>query len=70
MARIAVADHDRDALDLALVDRRLEVHEVHGPLDAAGVESRVGTLSPDAVDSMGMPFLAKENLRGPRSAVL
>lgn len=112
MARIVVADNDPDALDLLLIDLRLEGHEVHGAPDAAGAAELVGSLAPDVVvldyrmppgedglslaerlvvehaglrvllysnyqkaelrrraAAIGVPFLAKGNLRALRGAV-
>lgn len=112
MLRIVVADNDADALDLVLIDLRLEGHEVHGAPDAAGAEALVDALSPDVAvldyrmppgedglclaerllvhheglrvviysnyqktdlrvraAALGVPFLAKGNLRVLRSAV-
>lgn len=49
MLRVVVADNDADALDLLLIDLRLEGHEVHGAADAAGAAALVEALSPDVV---------------------
>lgn len=46
MARIVVADNDPDALDLLLMDLRLEGHDVHGASDAAGAEQLIELLDP------------------------
>lgn len=112
MLRVVVADNDADALDLLLTDLRLEGHEVHGAVDAAGAAALVEALAPDVVvldyrmppgedglslaetlvgrhedlrvviysnyqktelriraAAIGVPFLAKGNLRVLRSAV-
>ncbi len=113
VARIVVADNDPDALDLVLIDLRLEGHEVHGAQDAAGAADLVEALAPDVVvldyrmppgedglslaarlvvehqgvrvllysnyqktelrrraADIGVPFLAKGNLRALRAAVV
>jgi DNA-binding NtrC family response regulator len=49
MAVVVVADNDPDALELALTDLRLEGHQVHGALDAAGAEQLVVAFGPDVV---------------------
>jgi CheY-like chemotaxis protein len=49
MARVLVADNDPDALDLALLDLRLEGHEVLGAPDATRALDMVATFDPDVV---------------------
>jgi len=46
---VVVAENDPDALDLALTDLRLEGHEVHGAVDAAGAVTLIDELRPDTV---------------------
>ncbi|WP_323791379.1 response regulator [Nocardioides sp.] len=46
MARVVVADNDPDALDLLLMDLRLEGHEVHGAPDAARAQLMIEALDP------------------------
>ena len=49
MSVVVVAENDPDALDLALTDLRLEGHEVHGAVDAAGAVTLIDELRPDTV---------------------
>lgn len=46
MVRIVVADNDPDALDLLLMDLRLEGHDVHGAPNAARAEQLIASLDP------------------------
>ena len=47
--RVVIADNDPDALELATTDLRLEGHEVHQAVDAAGARTLVETVEPDVV---------------------
>jgi CheY-like chemotaxis protein len=49
MARILVADNDSDALDLAMLDLRLEGHTVAGAPDGASALALVEQFLPDVV---------------------
>ena len=49
MARILVADNDSDALDLAMLDLRLEGHTVAGAPDGASALALVEQFRPDVV---------------------
>jgi two-component system response regulator NreC len=49
MARILVADNDVDALDLAVLDLRLEGHTVLGASDGASALALVADFRPDVV---------------------
>ena len=49
MARIVVADNDQDALDLLLLDLRLEGHEVVGACDGDTAYQLVTDLDTDVV---------------------
>ncbi|HEY8301453.1 MAG TPA: response regulator [Jatrophihabitans sp.] len=49
MARVLVADNDREALDLALLDLRLEGHEVTGVADGEQALAAIDTFAPDVV---------------------
>jgi CheY-like chemotaxis protein len=49
MARILVADNDSEALDLAVMDLRLEGHTVLGAPDGISAMARVGDFLPDVV---------------------
>lgn len=49
MSRILVADNDPDALDLAVLDLRLEGHIVLGVPDGESALALVGTFLPDVV---------------------
>ena len=49
MARVLVADNDPDALELALLDLRLEGHTVLGAGDGEAVLRLVGEFAPDVV---------------------
>ena len=46
MVRVVVADNDADALDLLLMDLRLEGHDVHGAPDAARAHQLIELLDP------------------------
>jgi CheY-like chemotaxis protein len=49
VARILVADNDPSALELALLDLRLEGHLVVGAADGRSALARVAKMSPDVV---------------------
>lgn len=49
MARVLVADNDSEALDLALLDLRLEGHEVTGATDGEGALALIDSFDPDVV---------------------
>ena len=49
MARILVADNDPEALDLAVLDLRLEGHTVMGTLDGLGALMSITQFQPDVV---------------------
>jgi two-component system nitrogen regulation response regulator NtrX len=49
MARVLVADNDPDALDLALLDLRLEGHEVLGAPDGDQALALIKTFDPEVV---------------------
>ena len=49
MARVLVADNDPDALDLAVLDLRLEGHAVAATADGAAVPALVDEFGPDVV---------------------
>ncbi len=49
MARVLVADNDPDALELALLDLRLEGHTVLGAPDGMTAVRLVGEFGPDVV---------------------
>ena len=49
MARILVADNDPQALELALLDLRLEGHTVLGAADAVHIEQHLAEFAPDVL---------------------
>jgi CheY-like chemotaxis protein len=49
MARVLVADNDPDALELAVLDLRLEGHVVAGAIDGQNALDLVGSFHPDVV---------------------
>jgi CheY-like chemotaxis protein len=49
MARVLVADNDPDALDLVLLDLRLEGHQVLGATDGDRALALVDTFDPEVV---------------------
>lgn len=49
MARVLVADNDSDALDLVVMDLRLEGHTVTGVPDGDSALALVGEFQPDVV---------------------
>lgn len=113
MVRVLIADNDPDALELAMLDLRLEGHEVAGVPDGDSAIALIAEFGPDVVvldhrmppgptglavathlraarpdlrlviysnyqnvdlvraaGELGVPFLAKGNLRTLRAAVL
>jgi CheY-like chemotaxis protein len=49
MARILVADNDPQALELALLDLRLEGHTVLGAPDATNIQDLIAEFDPDVL---------------------
>lgn len=49
MARVLVADNDSEALDLAVLDLRLEGHEVTGAADGDEALAMIDSFGPDVV---------------------